>query len=372
MKIIVSANSSWNLYNFRKKILKVIEDQFNCYFIFLCPEDKYIEKLNLKKSSFRKVSINPRKFNIFQDIYLFFQYFYYFLKERPDLYISFTIKPNLYGATLANLFSIKSINNFTGLGNLFNSGKIKKIIIIIVLKIILYKSKYIFFHNNDNLQLFVKNKIAHNSKFILVPGSGVDLKKFSLNNNPIHKEKINFLFFSRIMKEKGIIEFLTVAKKIKNQHENINFSILGKIDTNEKFIIDLLNQCIKTKIVKYYGFKDNVINIVKKYDCIVLPTYHEGMSKSLLESAALSKPIISTDIPGVREIVVNKQDGFLVKPFDIPDLLNKINDFIKLSYNKKTQMAKKSRNIIEKNFDEKIVINKYISVFKEILLQNKD
>ena len=366
MKILVSSNSSWNIYNFRKNILKKIDKEFDCEFIFLCPDQIYLHKIGLKKNfKFNKIKIISRSYNIFIDFFLIFQYLYYFLKHKPDIYFSYTIKANIYGSFISNFLNIKTINNFTGLGTLYNSGNFKKFFFKFLVNLSMANSKYIFFHNQDNIEHFKLNNICKKSNLKLIPGSGINLKEY-LNYNIKITDKINFLFFGRVMKEKGILEYLNAIIDLKKKYSNISFSILGKKDTSDKFIINLLDNCIKNKIVKFYDFQEDTVSIVKKYSCIVLPSYHEGMSKSLLEAAALSKPLIGTNISGIKEIIEDNSNGFLAEKENTISLYKCMAKFIALNKDERFKMGLRSRKIIEKKFNEEIIINEYFLVFKSL------
>ena len=151
MIIAISANSSWNLFNFRKNILLNFEKKYNCTFLILCPENMYLEKIDLKKIIFKKIYLKSRSVSLFSDLIILYQYLYFFLKYKPCLYVPFTIKPNLYGSIFSNFLSIKTINNFTGLGTLFYINPFFVKILNNFLKICLYKSNFIFFHNKENI-----------------------------------------------------------------------------------------------------------------------------------------------------------------------------------------------------------------------------
>tara|TARA_B100000989_G_C19528462_1_gene468256 strand:+ start:2048 stop:3055 length:1008 start_codon:yes stop_codon:yes gene_type:complete len=334
----------------------------------MCPDDNYISKLNLTKFKYKKIYLLPRKISFLTDIILIFQFYFLLRREKPDLFIPFTIKPNLYGSFITNLLSIKTINNFTGLGNLFHNHILKKMIIKILLRLSIKKSNFIFFHNNEDHLYFIKNGLCNNFNSFVVPGSGIDLTKFSEKNISLNKvEKDSFIFFGRIMRDKGIIEYLDAAEAVKKINPLIKFSVLGSIEYSERKVVKKLNLSIKNNIIKYYAFTDNIFNIIEKYECVILPSYHEGMSKALLESAALYKPIIASDIPGIREIVINQINGYLFEKKNTQDLITKIKLFLSDNQDTKKLMSSNSRKVIEKNFNEKFVLNKYLKEISNIL-----
>ena len=359
-KIIVSSNTCWNIYNFRFNLIKKILNE-NCIVYVLANIDKSSLKLKEIGCEVLPLNFSRKKKSILELIYLSYKYLYYFLKIKPDLYFSFTLKPNLVGGLCANILRIKSIINFTGLGTLILNNTISNRIIIKFLQFSLKKSSCVFFHNENDLKIFknanTKNKINYN----IIQGSGVDLDKFnfySLNSD----KNLVFLFLGRLIKDKGIIEFIKAANTLKKKYNNINFVAIGDYDYDnissikEKDILDLN----KSNNVEIIGFQDNILNHLIKSSCVVLPSYREGMSKSLLEACSVGRPIIASNVPGCKEIVKENHNGFLCEARDYKNLADQIEKFINLKYDEKKLFGKRSRNIAEKKFDEKLVISRYM------------
>ena len=209
----------------------------------------------------------------------------------------------------------------------------------------------VFFQNQFNLSVFLKYNIINKDKTVLVNGSGVNLVEHKPLKYP-EDNGVNFLFIGRIMKEKGIDELLLAAKKIIKEYPNVQFNLLGYMEENYSKIIEELSH---EKIINYHGFQNDTINYISQSHCVILPSYHEGMSNSLLEGAALARPLIASNIPGCKEIIINNISGYLCDAKSVDDLYEKIVMFIKLSYYKKKKWLLILENILKINLIEKLL-----------------
>ena len=229
------------------------------------------------------------------------------------------------------------------------------------------KSYHNFFHNKEDVKYFLEKKLISKNIYSIIPGSGIDFNYYKFCKYP-ENSTIKFLFIGRLIKEKGIYEFLNTAQEIKKNNRNCEFIILGNIDGNNKsnVSIDLVNSLHNKNVINYLGEKDDIRPIIEKIDVVVLPSYREGVSHSLLEACSMGRPIISTNIPGNEEILIENYNGFFCEPKNVSSLINVINKFLKLSYEKKMNMGSNARSLIEKKFDEKIVIEKYNDIVEKI------
>lgn len=322
-------------------------------------------KINKKRIEHKYFFLNRHSLNIFKEVFTFFNLINLINKSQPDIIISYTIKPNLYIGLILKFFKYKKINFFpivTGLGHLFYSKK--KLIIFIryfVKKLFIYsfsKSNYIFFQNKDNQNYFVVNKLCNLKKCILIPGSGIDLKNFLPQELP--KFPLVFLMSSRLLNEKGVIEYFKCANIIKKKYNHIRFIFQYSLDNYSKDSIELniLDKLNSNKNIEVYKNVEDIRKIMIKCHVFVLPSYHEGLPRTSIEALALGKPIITTDVPGCRETVINNANGYLVKERSVFSLLKAM---VKLIKNDKhlNKMSKESRILAEKKFDYKIV-NKII------------
>ena len=361
-KIIYFISEDWVFLNHRFDLAKkIISSGFKLSLITKVSnykkeiEEKKINVINLKTE---RGSLNIRK--SFKDIYKIFKIY---KKLKPDIVHHFGIRQIVHGNIAARLAGIKkSYNSITGLGSVFISGNIiLKFFILTVLKIsLLFKKSYILVQNKHDFD-FVKKKLP-NKNNILLPASGVDTNKFLQTKEP--KGNVIFLFASRIIKDKGIIELIEATKQLKSQKKKFELYIAGSPDFQNKSTISHVQ--LKTweslGYIRYLGLVKDMKQLYKKVHVGILPSYREGLPKSLLEAASSGKPIITTDVPGCNEIVKNEFNGLIVPPKDSNELMKAMK---KLILNKKLRisMGKKGRELIKKNFSNskatKDIINLY-------------
>ena len=360
--IIISSNSSWNIYNFRINLIKNLLYKKYKLFVVVPNYDsysKYIESIGCK---IVVLKFDSRKISIFEFVSIFFKYFNLFYNLKPKYYLSFTIKPNIIGTLSAIFFKVKVINNITGMGSVFIQNKyLLKFFILFLYKIIFIKSYIVFFQNMNDLKYFLNQNIIKKNKAKLISGSGINLNLYKYNI-PINKieKNYNFLYFGRVISEKGILELLEAIPIIKNEFTNITFNIVGDTDSNDvkyDLIIKLIEKYKND--FNYFPYTDDIKKFIKNADCVILPSYREGLPRSLLESAALGVPIMASNVPGCNEIIINNKTGLLFNVKDTLDIVKKIKIFIKMSYDKKLILSKNARKKIEDEFDENFVIQKY-------------
>lgn len=303
-------------------------------------------------------------------------------KHRPHVLCAYTIKPNIYGSIAAKFLHIPVINNISGLGTTFIKNSWITQVVQVLYKFALRSSFCIFFQNSDDRDLFYQRSILNhtsrkkNTPFVqLLPGSGVDLKyfhprfNFARDSLEIRQSTFfTFLFIGRILKDKGIIEYIHAARLVKSLYPDVKFCILGFIDTENISAIthNEVDTWIKEGLVEYLGGAKDVRDHLHASDCVVLPSYREGTPRTLLEAAAMAKPIITTDVPGCRDVVSDGENGFICKPYDSIDLSHKMIKIIKLHPLLQKRMGSKGREKVEREFDEKIVISKYIDIIKKL------
>ena len=366
MKILISSNSYWNIYNFRYDLLSELKNQ-NHKIIIISSKDKYFVKFQNFEYKHYHVNMNANKISLFNDIFLIFNYLKIFLKEKPDVYFSFTIKPNIYGSFIANLMGIKTVNNITGLGKTFLSNNILKSIVIFLYRISLRKSFKVFFHNNDDLSLFLKLNIIKNSQGEVIPGSGININQYeySMLSNRDNKELI-FLYIGRIRFDKGLVNLIEAFKLIKNKYPSIKLQVVGKIDQkNSEYInYDLFQSWQDQKIIEYFGETDNIKKYIKNSDCVILLSFREGLPRSLLEASIMGRPIITTNVPGCKEVIKDGISGLLCKEKNTKDAFDKIIKFIELNYSQRNKMGYEGHLYTKKYFNNLIIIKKYLNIIK--------
>lgn len=354
-KILLLANMDITLLYFRQELIdKLLEKKYDVYVSF--PKSENVQIFENKGCKFIDVQMERHGLNPFKDTKIIKNYLKIMKEIKPDFVLTYTIKPNVYGGIASRILKISQIANITGLGTaLENKGLLQKIAILLH-KIALRKVYCCFAQNEENLDFLRKHKIAEN-KLKLIPGSGVNLEKFKLLEYP-NNEVIEFLFISRIMKEKGIDQYLEMAQYIKSKYKNTKFHILGFC---EQAYENQIKELEKEGIIEYHGRQDNIIPFMQRASCIIHPTYYpEGMSNVLLESCACGRPIITTNRSGCKEIIDDNKNGYIVKEKDTKDLIEKVEKFINLSNYEKNKMGLEGRKKVEKEFDRNIVINKYL------------
>ena len=363
MNIAISTNSIWNFLKFRKGLAKSFQKRG--YKIFLLSKnDKY--KKNIPKNiKFIEIPINRSPISIVNDILLIIFFFKIFKKYKINLFLGFSHKINIYGGFVSKIKNVKCILNLTGLGTAFIKNNLIKKIIFIFYKIIKFKKSFFLFHNNQDRNLFISNNILDKKNCFLVPGSGIKVVK--KKKKKLYKRNfILFTFIGRLLVHKGLLEFLEASEEIIriNRDKNIFFNIVGSIDQANVSSINknLILKYHKNNRINFLGYRDNVNNFIIKSDCIVLPSYREGLPRTILESLILERPVITTNVPGCNRIIKNNFNGILCESKSSNSLIRAMNKFINLSSGERSKLAYNGRKFVEKNFDEKHVINKYLKI----------
>jgi galacturonosyltransferase len=355
-KILILSNNDMGLYKFRKELVKnLLDERFEVY--ISVPYGKFIEKFEEMGCYLTNIKLIARGKNFLEDTKLLYQYYKLIKNIHPDVVLTYTIKPNIYGSIISSLLKIPYIVNITGLGSAVENRGILQKITITLYKIALKRVTCVFFQNKENQEFFLKNSI-HVNKYQIIPGSGVNIEKYRLLDYPDDKINITFLYISRILKEKGIEEYLYAAKQIKTKYCNTIFHVLGYC---EEEYIDLIDKYCEDGYIIYHGMQSDIIPFLEQSHCIIHPTYYpEGMSNVLLESASCGRPAITTNRSGCYEIVDDGKTGFLIEEKDINMLIKKIELFISLENNKRKEMGINARNKMIREFNRIVVINAYM------------
>lgn len=364
-RVLILTNNAGGLYNFRFELInELIGRGYQVY--FSVPQFIDDEKVKLIMDAGAKhiqIPMNRRGTNPIEDLILINNYKQIIKNINPNIILTYTIKPNIYGNYVANKFNKPVLMNITGIGSSLATGNLKSIVKKMY-KHACAKSRYVFFQNEENRNFFISNNLVEQNKTKIIPGSGVNIEKFKPMKKTNKDNIIRFLFIGRLMKEKGIDEYLEVAENITRQYLNTEFQILGSFE-EEKYKSIIKNNT--NNKIKYLGSSNDVRQEIKEVDCIVNPSYHEGMSNVLLEGAAMGKPLIASDISGCKEIIDNGYNGYLFKVKSVKSLENRLIQFIELDDKSKEIMGKNSRKKVSKEFDRNIVIGEYIEAINKIL-----
>jgi glycosyltransferase involved in cell wall biosynthesis len=371
MRVALVANSTWNFYNFRTNIIQALIQEGH-EVVLISPEDDYLTLL-LEKIPLRHIIIHALKrksTNPWHDISFYREIKRIYRDIKPDLCIHFTIKPNIYGNLAAKACGIKSIAVVTGLGYVFlrANGLLK--ISNQLYKYSFSKADKVLFENQDDLKLFVDTKLVSEKKAIAVNGCGVDIERFKplIHQSQKNQKGLVFTFIGRLLRDKGIMEFLGAAEEIEAQYPHISFWVVGETDPYNPSSIDknLLVPYIEKNIIKYFGQLDDIRPIIQSSDCIILPSYREGMPKVITEVMAMEKPVITTTTAGCRELVEDKVDGLLVPIKDTHALSHSIRYFSTLSSEYKDAMGKKARAKMEQYYDDRLIAAEYLRIIHSI------
>ncbi len=354
-KILILANIDMGLYNFRKELLENLLAQGYEVHISL-PEGPRVKDMVEMGCKFIETPVDRRGMNPIADLKLFFKYRKMLKKIKPDVVLTYTIKPNIYGGLACRMAKVPYLSNITGLGSAVeNGGAVAKLLTWMYRRSTKY-ANCIFFQNEENKKYFEDHKLLRDNHR-LIPGSGVNLQRFQPMDYP-NTDTTEFVFISRLMKEKGIDQYLEAAKEIRKNYPETAFHVCGFC---EKEYEDRMEALTGENIVEYHGVVKDVREILTKVHCIIHPTYYpEGMSNVLLESAASAKPMITTDRSGCREIVEDGKNGYIVRQQDASDLIEKIQRFLALSYEEKREMGLCARKKVEREFDRQIVVDAYL------------
>ena len=360
-KVLMLVNHDVVIYNFRKELVeRLLEDGYEV--IISSPYGERIDDLIQMGCQYIEATISRHGTNILEELKLLAHYRKIIKEVKPDVMLSYTIKPNIYGGMACRDLKVPYIANITGLGTAVENSGIMQKISIGLYKLAFKKINCVFFQNTENMQFFNDNKIAV-GKHRLVPGSGVNLEYFQPLAYPSN-ETIEFVFISRIMKEKGIDQYLEAAEFIRGKYPNTKFHVCGFCEQTYESKLDNFHQ--KGTIV-YHGMLRDIRHIIAKTHCTIHPTYYpEGISNILLESSACARPIITTDRSGCREVVDDSVNGYIVKQLNTPDLIEKIEKFINLNYPAKKNMGLAGRKKVETEFNRRIVVDAYLEEITQL------
>lgn len=358
MKIALIANDTTYVYNLRDELMQTIIAKGHSL-VVVCDKGDHADDLVAMGVKLVELSVDRRGKNPLNDLKLMLTYNKILKEEKPDLVLTFNIKPDVYAGLACHHRKIPFLPNITGLGAVGYPGLMTKIIIELY-KFSIKNAYCVFFQNSDNIKFFEDMGIKCQRK-VLLPGSGVNVSKYIPIEYPVGKE---FCFIGRILKEKGIEEYVTAAKNVLKEHPDAVFHIIGGCDGNYE---DYLAEAVQTPGIIYHGHSSCVGDFIARCCCTLHPTYYpEGMSNVLLESGAIARPIITTDQCGCREIVDDGVNGFVVKQRDSADLTEKILKFLALPWDVRKDMGLAGRAKIEKEFDRRIVVDKYMTVINEV------
>lgn len=366
MKIALFINTSWNIYNFRMGLIEGLKREGHEIHA-ISPTDEYSRLLIDAGITHHPVSMEAQGINPFRDFALVLRLIKVFSQVKPDLILQFTIKPNIYGSLAAAVLQIPVINNVSGLGATFQKKNIVHHVASLLYRVAFRFPRKVFFQNEEDQKLFIESRLVSKHKTDLLPGSGINIQKFApaeyKSNGPFI-----FLMIARLIMDKGLMEYINAIRILRLRGIDARFQLLGALDPKNERSVNLktIENWVEEGLVEYLGTTDNVADFIADANCVVLPSYREGTPRVLLEAASLCRPVVTTDVPGCRQVVKDGFNGLLCLPKDVNSLAEKMEDMTKLSIEALRQMGLNGRKLVENEYDERLVVEKYLSAIKQL------
>lgn len=360
MKIVICINTAWNILNFRKGLIAaLLKDGHEV--VALAPRDNCAERLVALGCKFVDMPMPNGGTNPIEDLRLLFRLRRFFRDEDADVLLSYTAKPNIYGALAARAFGVPVINNVAGLGAVFISKSLVTLVVKTLYRAALRSTFCTFFQNPSDRDLFLQAGLVDAARARLVPGSGINLSEFQPREPESQTRPFRFLLIGRMLRDKGVVEFVEAARQLAPKYPGVEFALLGATDYNNPAAISgrQVEEWVAKGQVIYLGTREDVRAEIAGADCVVLPSYREGTPRTLLEAAAMAKPIVTTDTAGCREVVTDGVNGFLCRVADAQDLADKLERMLTLDPVTRSAMGVAGRLKMQQEFDEQLVIAKY-------------
>ena len=358
--IVLSINTSWNIVNFRRNLIVRLQSE-GYDVVALAPRDAHSDTLVAMGVRYFQVDIDSKGLSPVRDLKLAAQYYRILRQLRPVAFLGWTIKPNVYGSLAAHALGIPVINNISGLGTAFIKVGLLTRIVQRLYQAALARSATVFFQNRHDRDLFVAQRLVHAPRTVLLPGSGIDLAQFVPDPAGEGPSPV-FLMVARLLRDKGVVEFAEAARIVRQTRPDVVFQLLGFLDVQNRTAIDrmMVDGWEREGILRYLGEAADVRPYLARATAVVLPSYREGMPRSLLEAAAMGRPLIATDVPGCTEIARAGENAFLCAPRDARSLANAMLALLGLDTDARAAMGRRSRAIAEREFDVSVVEARYL------------
>jgi glycosyltransferase involved in cell wall biosynthesis len=360
--VLVVSNYGWTLFNFRRRLITELKEHGSD--VFAQTEfDGYEQRLGLPADRVIPLAIDRKGINPFRDVMTTLSILQAIRTVNPHVCLLFTIKPIVYGGIACRLSGTSYVCNITGLGTAFLGKHWLRSVAVTLYRVGLHRAAHVFFQNQTDFDLFVSEHIVKREAAFLLPGSGVDLTRFKVAPYPTHIDA-SFLFIGRMLRDKGIREFIEAARIVRRHHPRTIFQLLGPVDVINRTAISRshIETWVNEGLIEYLGETDDVRPYIAAVDCVVLPSYREGTPRSLLEAAAMGRPVIASNAVGCVETVNDGITGLLCRVRDANDLADKMLNMISAGPHHRAQMGLQGRAKMEREFDERTVIAQYLGV----------
>lgn len=360
--VVIGANSAWNIVNFRKPLIEALICA-GWRVVALAPDDGNATAIEGLGAEFVPIAIDSSGTSVVRDARLFADYLAILRRLRPRAFLGFTAKPNIYGSLAARLLGVRSVNNISGLGTAFMSRGPLNWLVSRLYRLSLAKSARVFFQNADDLDLFVSAGLVDRGQAERIPGSGVDLERFRPSTTALSGSRpYRFLFVGRLLRDKGLSEYAAAARLLHARWPDVEFAILGFAGSDNPSAVPIaeLDRWRAEGIVTYLGDTDDVRPYLEDSDCVVLPSYREGLPRSLLEAAAMAMPMVASDVPGCRDVVADGVNGFLCEARSPESLAAAMEKMLGQTPAERAAMGKRGRKKVEREFDQAMVVKAYL------------
>lgn len=360
MSVLITVNAAWNIWNFRLPLIDALRADGHQITV-LAPPDDAVAALERIGCRVRPLEMSVKGLNPVEDLKLQRRLTSIFREERPDVILSYTIKNNIFGARAARAAAVPFVPNVTGLGTAFLSGGLLQILAEQLYRRAFAALPIVFFQNEDDRDLFLDRRLVRAGQARVLPGSGIDLVRFAKEEMPPAEAPPVFLMIARLLRDKGVSEFVAAARRIKAGHPDVRFQLLGATGSQNRSAIDAatVQAWVAEGVVEYLGTTDDVRPAIAAATCVVLPSYREGAPRTLIEAAAMARPLIATDVPGCRAVVAPEVSGFLCKVRNADSLAAAIERFLALSPEARRAMGQAGRARMESQYDQAIVVAAY-------------
>lgn len=363
--IVLSINASWNIVNFRMGLIRALQAAGHRV-VALAPPDAWSERLEAEGVEYRPIEIDRQGLSPVRDLALLRRYWSILRDIRPDLFLGYTAKPNVYGSLAAHALGIPVINNVSGLGTAFIRQGLLTRLVSALYRLAFRGSATVFFQNAEDRDLFVAKRLVRPDRAKLLPGSGIDIERFKPSGLPRPERPFAFLLVARLLWDKGVREYVEAARRVRAQAPEARFRILGFLDVANRTAVPRadVEAWVAEGLIEYLGQADDVRPAIEAADCVVLPSYREGLPRTLLEAAAMGRPIIATDVPGCRHVVEPEVNGLLCAARDPVSLAEAMLRMLRATPEQRARWGRAGRERIEGEFDERIVAERYLEAIE--------
>ncbi|WP_420024773.1 glycosyltransferase family 4 protein (plasmid) [Cereibacter azotoformans] len=365
MHVLITVNAAWNVMNFRRPVLEGLIARRHRVTV-LAPHDDKVADLQSLGAWYVPLTMDCRGLNPLRDAALILRLFRQFRTVAPDVVLSYTIKNNIFGALAARWTGVPFIPNVSGLGTAFLSGGALQRVAETLYRMAFRKLDTVFFQNSEDRDLFVERRLVRPEQARLLPGSGIDLDRFA--PTPLPEGPPTFLMIARLLRDKGVLEYVEAARQVRASHPDVRFQLLGAADTENRTAIGIeaVREWQAEGAIDYLGTSTDVRPQIAAATCVVLPSYREGAPRTLIEGAAMARPLIATDVPGCRSVVDRGRTGFLCEAKSPESLAEACRRFLALPREAQIAMGTAGRQKMEAEFDQKVVVAAYMDAIERV------